>query len=188
VQNNERPSATIDRLRSLEERAWDDFGARYGERLHRYFHRLGVRRHEAEDLCQETLGAVFRRIGAVRDPQCLDAWVLAIARNLLRSRRRRDHGLPELTSSDGGLASLAAEAPAGGDFDDLRRAVRVELRSLPPSTRRLLEVRLLEGRSSSEAWLLLGLTPEQQRRRLYVAMKELRRRLAESRPAAAAYD
>jgi RNA polymerase sigma factor (sigma-70 family) len=184
LKSGEPLAPNIDRLRLHEERAWTDFGARYGERLRRYFHRSGVERHEAEDLCQDVLGAVFRRIAAVRDPGRLDAWVLAIARNHLRSRRRR--GRPERASSCEGLDELTTEPPTPGEGEDLRRAVRAELRTLPPSARRLLEARVLDGRSPVEAWVLLGLTPEQQRRRLHVALKELRRRLAEPRAAVAA--
>lgn len=175
----ESTAASFEGLRSREEGAWNEFSTRFGERLRRYFHRLGVRRDEADDLSQDVLGVVFRRIGAVRDPGRLDHWVLAIARNLLRSRRRRRRPEPESIGDDGG-ASLVADGPApdAGD-DDLRITVRAELRSMPPSARALLETRVLEGRSSGEAWLVLGLTPEQQRRRLYVALKELRRRLGE---------
>lgn len=58
---------------------------------------------EREDLVHEVLITVFRRIGTLREPACIDAWIDQVTRNTLRytlrQRRLRRHAsweaLPE---------------------------------------------------------------------------------------------
>jgi RNA polymerase sigma-70 factor (ECF subfamily) len=81
------------------------------ERLHARYERR-IRRHigavlgaddEKEDLVQEVLITVLRKVGTLRDPACLDGWVAQVTANTLkyvmRRRRIRRHasweGLPE---------------------------------------------------------------------------------------------
>ncbi|HYC78051.1 MAG TPA: sigma-70 family RNA polymerase sigma factor [Planctomycetota bacterium] len=164
----------LERLRAGEESAWRWLSDAMAPRLLRYFHKHGVERHAAEDLSQETFCAVFRRIADLRDGDRLAAWTLAIARNLVRTRRRRECPVADL--EDGDVAAPSGALDPLYDAD-LQRLVREELRFLSPSERRLLELRVLEGRKPGEAWLLLGVAPEVQRRRLHTALKELRRRV-----------
>jgi RNA polymerase sigma-70 factor (ECF subfamily) len=171
------PLASFDRLRHHEEGAWTTVAGRLGARLRRYFQRVGVRRDEADDLCQDVLGAVFRRIDSVRDPERFDGWVITIARNVLRSRIRRRVVAPEASADVEDLPDVAVAAEESVEAEELRRLVRQELRDMSPPFRRLVELRVLEGRAPGEVWLTLGLHPEQQRRRLHAALKELRGRL-----------
>jgi DNA-directed RNA polymerase specialized sigma24 family protein len=69
------------------------------ERLHARYARK-IRRHigavlgpddEREDLVQEVLITIFRKVGTLRDPACLDGWVAQVTANTLKyvMRRRR---------------------------------------------------------------------------------------------------
>ena len=168
---------SMDRLRHHEESAWRSVADRLVTKLRRYFMRFGVRRDEADDLCQDVLGIVFRRIDSVRDPERFDGWVITIARNALRSRVRRRAAAPDSSADVDELPDVTAAAGDAVQADELRRLVGQELRDMSPPLRRLIELRVLEGRAPGEVWLALGLHPEQQRRRLHAALKELRGRL-----------
>jgi RNA polymerase sigma-70 factor, ECF subfamily len=168
---------SVERLRNQEEAAWREVYERFENRLTRYFVRKGVRFDEAEDLRQDVLGKVFRRIDAVRDPERFDAWVLAIARNHLRSRLRRNRVEPDFVE-DADVFDVAARHADLLAAEDLRRVVQRELADMSPSARRLLQLRILDAKTSEEAREILGLSAAQQRRKLHLALSELRRRLA----------
>lgn len=145
-------------------------------RLVGFFERDGVDHHLAEDMTQEVLETVFRKLGELRDPRRFTSWVHMIAKNRMRSRLRRirftevlDEEEDERIGSRDGLSRI---------YDsDLRRLVCEEVRRFGATARRMLELRLLEDRSPSEIVTILGMTPEGFRKRFHVAIKVLRERV-----------
>jgi RNA polymerase sigma factor (sigma-70 family) len=166
----------VGRLQEGEPAAWEEVTERLRGRLHRYFVRTGFHWDEADDLCQDALGKVYRRIASVRDPGRFEGWVTAIARNLAKSRRRRRDDWEDL-AAETDVVDVGGAAGEQVALEELRRMVRQELTSMAPTARRLVEVRVLEGRSAGDAWLILGVAPEQQRRKLHLALRDLRHRL-----------
>ncbi len=115
------------------------------ERLHARYARK-IRRHvgavlgaddEKEDLVQEVLITVLRKVGTLRDPACLDGWVAQVTANtlkyMMRRRKIRRHasweGLPERQ-----LPSIQTNLHAR---DLATRAISV-LTRMPPSEHALL--------------------------------------------------
>src|SRR5258705_7524183 len=79
---------------------------------------------EAQDLVQTTFEIALRRLGGLREPDALRAWLLTIqAREAFRVVRR----LRRLVSLDGRVREIAASGP---DFEQ-RADVRRALSSLP---------------------------------------------------------
>jgi RNA polymerase sigma-70 factor (ECF subfamily) len=81
----------------------DILHARYAARIRRRVHAVLGPDDERDDLVQEVLETAVRKIGTLREPACLDAWVAQVTTNtlkyFLRRRRLRRHasleGLPE---------------------------------------------------------------------------------------------
>jgi len=65
--------------------------ARYAPRIGRHIRAVMGPDDEHEDIAQEVLITVLRKIGTVRDPACVDAWVAQVTANHLRlvMRQRR---------------------------------------------------------------------------------------------------
>lgn len=119
---------------ALSERALHE---RYARRIDRIVTGVLGRDSEREDLVHETLIRVFTGIGRVRDPACLDQWVVRVTLNTIRGtlrRRKRDRWTPlenvEVAEEPARSADIEAHELAS-------RAVRV-IHRLPPRDRLLL--------------------------------------------------
>ena len=107
--------------------------ARYARRIARHIAAVLGPDDEREDLVQDVLITVFRKIDTLRDPACLDGWVAQVTANTLkyvmRRRRLRRHAswedLPDwqmpLVQSDFHARDLASRA-----LDILSRLPRKE--------------------------------------------------------------
>ena len=111
--------------------------ARYAPRIRRHIGAVLGSDNDREDLVQDVLITVFRKIDSLRDPACLDGWVAQVTANMLkyvlRQRRLRRHASWETLPAPQGpsfqLDFQARELAA--------RAIRV-MDSLPVSDRSLL--------------------------------------------------
>jgi RNA polymerase sigma-70 factor (ECF subfamily) len=90
----------------------EELHARYKARIDRRVTAVLGRDDEREDLVQEVLATVLRRIGTVRDPACLDGWVAQVTMNSiryeLRRRRYRRLALGRISAEKRGASFLAA--------------------------------------------------------------------------------
>ena len=154
-------------------------------RLRAWFERRTGSAHDADDLVQETFARVAAKLASVRDGERLDAWVGAIAGNVLadhgRKRARRDEPLED--ADEGGLANAGGNerdfaGASEGENADLRQAVAgwVEafLARLDPEDSALLRAVELEGRAQVEVARELGLAPSGARSRVQRARARLR--------------
>jgi RNA polymerase sigma factor (sigma-70 family) len=169
------PPALAEMITSLHEGrigSWTALLDEIAPRLIGFFERDGVDHHLAEDLTQEVLETVFRKLDELRDPRRFPSWLRMIARNRLRSRIRSlryTEVLEEPVEARDGLSRLYG--------DDLRRLVREEVCRFGPLARRMLELRLLEDRTPDEVVSIMGITRDHYRKRFHVAIKALRLRL-----------
>ena len=90
-------------MRSATDRAMEAPGLsgaiaeRYRASIYRYILRLVRDPERADDLTQETFLRVHRRLGDLKDPAALEAWLYRIATNLCYDRfRQREHRQPLL--------------------------------------------------------------------------------------------
>lgn len=63
--------------------------ARYAAKIGRRVQSVMGTDDERDDLVQEVLIIILKRIGTLRDPACLDAWVFQITNNVLRQTLRQ---------------------------------------------------------------------------------------------------
>ena len=136
------------------------------------YRRLG-NRAEAEDVTQETFLRLWRQLGRFQGDH-LGPYLRTIALNLCRNRLRDAYRHPRVDL----LQDLRADpgpTPEESIVTLERDAgLRAALAALEPDQRRVLELRLVEGRSAAEAGELLGRTPEAVRALQYRALVRLR--------------
>lgn len=121
---------------------------------------------DGPDAAQETLVAVFRHLGSLRDPAALHGWVRRIAvREAMHLARARQRTRP---------VSDLSELPAPGDVEQATDIADL-LTRLAPEHRAMLILRDREGLSEAEAASLLDLPPGTVKSRLHRARKSFRR-------------
>lgn len=125
----------------------------------------------ARDAVQTAWSIAWRRIGSVRDPDRLGAWLVAIAANEARGVVRKRRSSVQIDHLD----PLPDGGPGGDPADaigvvDLRRA----LESLPADDRMLLALRFVAGMDSTEISAQLGISASGVRSRLSRLIDRLR--------------
>jgi RNA polymerase sigma-70 factor (ECF subfamily) len=105
----------------------------------------------AEDAVQSAWSIAWRKLGSVRDPERVKAWLLSVAANEARQacRRERRHMVVQIAVSD--ADPLDTDPADRSDELDLERA----LRSLSLPDRTLLALRYEAGLGSSDIGALV---------------------------------
>lgn len=165
--------------------------AEYGPMMYRIALRVTGRPHDAQDVLQETMLTVMARVGTVRDPAGLGAWLRTVTVNtaLMRLRARRDEayadptpGVAEFTRN-GSRAQPVASWPPLPEDELLRREARDVLDAavcrLPQGAREVYVLAEIEDLPRDEVAELLGLSREAVRVRLHRARTALRQVLEE---------
>lgn len=143
--------------------------------------------HDAEDVMQDVLSSLVRGVGAFRGGSSLTTWAYVVARNACSHLRRRRVHEPqvieslEAASGEGAalpLASPGADPHRLAERAELRHAIEQAVRSLPPSQRRALILRDVEGLSAAEAARILNLKERTVKSRLHRARVAVRQALA----------
>ncbi len=122
---------------------------------------------EAADIVQATFEIAIRRIGTLRDPAALRAWLLRIAtREALRAVRR----LRRAVSLDRSVIEIVAPAGDGAERADVRRA----LLTLPRRTRAAVALHHLVGLSVRDTAQVLGVSENTVKTQLKSGLATLR--------------
>jgi RNA polymerase sigma-70 factor, ECF subfamily len=126
----------------------------------------------AADAAQAAWSIAWRRLGSLRDPSTIRAWLVAIAANEARQAIRRRGGRIVLDIS-------VLDAPGGGDPADHISTLDLArvLRGLSPDDRTLLALRFAAGLDSSEIAAQLGMSASGVRSRLSRLIDRLRKDL-----------
>jgi RNA polymerase sigma-70 factor (ECF subfamily) len=180
--------ALMQRLAAGEEAALAALMARWELPLKRFLYRLLLDAHEAADLAQETCVKLYQRRETYRAGARFAPWILTIAANLARNRRRWWRRHPAVS-----LAKLAPDAsegtggwepadPAAGPSERAQRreaaaAVRAAVAALPHELREIVVLAEYEERPQAEIAEILGCTTKAVEMRLYRARERLRRAL-----------
>ena len=129
--------------------------------IRRYARRLCHRTSVIEDVVQEALIVVYRRVGTIRSPAALAGWLLTvIARLCMLPALMLMRGVEELASLE--EARELAKVPP----DELRIDLVNAIESLSPSHREVLLLRDLEDLTIGEIAGRLGVTREAAKSRL----------------------
>ncbi len=170
---------------------------RHQAEVHRLALRLAPNRSDAEEIAQETFLQAFRALAAYRGDASFRTWLYRIASRVVLMRRRAARRRPTEPLRDdpaqledaGGLARGAARPARADDLlerKELGQVLQDALDRLGGAYRPVVELRDLEGLSSSAAAAALGVTSEVVRQRLRRAHLMLRGRLAHARLAGGA--
>lgn len=160
---------------------------RYRASIYRYILRLVGDAERADDLTQETFLRVHRRLGELKDPGALEAWLYRIATNLCYDRfRQREHRSPPLplVSLGGSEGAVPADEVALHpdqllEQSDMSDCVLRFLSDLPDPQREVLLLHDLQGFSGPEIADRLGLSIHNVKIRLHRARVRLRAALSE---------
>lgn len=137
--------------------------------IRRYARRQCHRSSSIEDVVQEALIVLYRRVGSVRDPMALPGWVLRVVTRLcMLPVLGVLRGTEQLAERDD--AAHFARMP----IDELRLDLVRALESLPAMYREIVLLRDMEQLTIGEAAERLGLTREATKSRLHRARALLR--------------
>jgi len=174
----------VDAARSGDPVAIEALLRGYHRDVERLAHRLCATPQDAEDALQETLWIVSRQIGALRASLAISAWLAQIVRRECRRLlRRRRHELLTATLPEPGFEHWQM---ACGHFAPWELAAAIA--QLAPTSRAVLVMRDVEGRSAAEVGAALGLSVAAVKSRLHRARAQVRGILTEAPSSGAGAD
>ena len=190
-------------LRSGDEQAFQSLVGR----LHGPMLRLVIGyvrdRDIAEDVVQESWLTMLTNLDRLEERSTLKTWILGIALNIARSRRRKEMRVLPFSSlwrrgdrEERGATVDPYRFDAGGTWKEIpdswsnvpesrllsqetMKRVRDAVDTLPPTQREVLVLRDVAGMDSEEVCGMLGITAENQRVRLHRARTAVRKMLEE---------
>jgi RNA polymerase sigma-70 factor (ECF subfamily) len=177
----EHDTRLIRRAAGGDRAAFDVLVARHQAAVYRFLRSLGAGETDAEEALQETFLAAWRGAEGFRGDATLRSWLLTIARHTAFRLRRRRAGQPPVFESLDDLGARAGWGEANpprwedrlADHDLLARA----LAALSPEDREVLVLRELEGLSTEETAMTMGLKVATTRTRLHRARLSLAARV-----------
>jgi RNA polymerase sigma-70 factor (ECF subfamily) len=182
------PEQLLARWRSGERAALDLLLAQIHPMLYRWAIANATDVDDAEDIAQQALLTVYRKIGQFRGDAPLAVWLYRLTMRTALQRRRtlaRRRALDERAHTE--ATRRVYETDPGGrvDRDRLTALVRECYDRLPPQQRAALSLVDLEGYTPAEAADLMELAPVTLRANLFKARSSIRRRIFTLSPALA---
>jgi RNA polymerase sigma-70 factor (ECF subfamily) len=164
---------------------------RYGGKIYRLALRLTGSPEDAEEVTQDVLWAIVRKIGTFKGESALGSWIYRIAANAayekLRSRRGREEVSWEVLlptfDTDGHLADPGRDWTRGAEDPavqaEARRRLGDAIESLPPDYRTAFVLHDMEGLPNPEIAEMLGISLPAVKSRVHRSRLFLRQRLAD---------
>jgi RNA polymerase sigma-70 factor (ECF subfamily) len=144
-------------------------------------------REDAEDVVQQSLQKAFIHVRQFEGKSSFSTWLTRIAINEALMLLRKRRGLNETSmndSAEGEDELLALEIPDSGPNPEDSYSQRERqhilssaMKALPHGTRRALQVRELDERSTEETARIMGISLNAVKVRLFHGRKKLRERL-----------
>jgi len=162
--------------------AFDLLVLRHRDAVYRFVRsRLGLQRTEAEDVTQDALVEVYRSLHRFEGRSRLRSWILGVAANVCRSRRRSrifgHHREPPDDEMLRGLPDCGAGQEEALARSELQAAVKKAIDGLGPEHRCVVTLRDMEGLSYQEIAEVLQIPVGTVRSRLHNARALLAQRL-----------
>ena len=180
----------VARLQARDESAVHELAERYGSRIYQLALRQMKNREDAEEVTQDVLMKVYRKIGAFRGDSALSSWIYRITFNTAMSRlrtsklaRAAQQHEPNRQAEDDNLRTARQPADWSQMPDEellraqLRRAVVAAIQELPEIYRVPVVLRDIEGLSTEEASTRLRVKDQTLKSRLHRGRLMLRERL-----------
>jgi RNA polymerase sigma-70 factor (ECF subfamily) len=184
------------RLQSGDERALADLSEAYSSKIYQLAFRYLRNKEDAEEITQDVLFKVYRKVDAFRGDAQLSSWIYRITFNAAMSRLRTaryqraqadDRRAAAATEEDG--TSPASRTPDVADWSDMadERVLRTQLRqrvfsailALPAIYRAPVMLRDIQGMSTEEASAVLKVKDQTLKSRLHRGRLILRKQLAD---------
>jgi RNA polymerase sigma-70 factor, ECF subfamily len=182
----------IGRMQGGDGTAVADLASTYGPRIHQLALRYMKNWEDAEEVTQDVLMKVFRKIDAFRGDAALSSWIYRITFNTAMSRLRtaRASRLAEVQKPETFSAEQPERAPAEpADWSSLaddhvlrgqmRQQLIASLAQLPTVYRVPVILRDIQGLSTEEASAVLRVKPQTLKSRLHRGRLLLREHLAD---------
>ena len=181
----------IGRMRARDGSAVDDLASLYGPRIQQLAFRYLKNWEDAEEVAQDVLLKVYRKIEAFRGDAALSSWIYRITFNTAMSRLRtgRFNKNAEVQAGDlhvDGMEHVAAEPADWTSLADdqvmrgeMRQSLIEALTHLPPVYRVPVLLRDIHGLSTEEASVILKVKPQTLKSRLHRGRLILRKYLGE---------
>jgi RNA polymerase sigma-70 factor (ECF subfamily) len=171
-------AALIERWRRGDERAATTLVERHAQAIARFVASLGER-DEVEEVVQDTFVRAFGSLDSFRGESTFRTWLLTIARNLLRDRRRgRRRAKAQVEIRDDHLVSCS-DALEGTVAAETEQRLRAAVETLSPMQRSMFTLRVTEGLSYKEIAIAVGSTEGAARVHYHNAMRIIRERIDE---------
>jgi RNA polymerase sigma-70 factor, ECF subfamily len=183
----------VARMQARDASAMADLSSAYGARIHQLAFRYMKNWEDAEEVTQDVLLKVFRKIEAFRGDAALSSWIYRITFNTAMSRLRTgraaraagQHQRHEPAGEE--MAGTPAQDPADwstlADDHVMRREMREQLITalthLPEVYRTPVVLRDIQGLSTEEASQILHVKPQTLKSRLHRGRLILRQTLAQ---------
>jgi len=169
----------VDALKAGSEHAFRCLFEQERERLHNFVRKIVGDADEAENIVQEAFAEAYRQIDSFRGEAKVSTWLFSIARHLAyghvrKSKRHnyKEHEILEFLQAEQNEATTVTEEAV--ETAERKRIVHDALQELPEHYRRVVQLRDLEEKSTTETAERLGLTEVNVRVRLHRARKQLR--------------
>jgi RNA polymerase sigma-70 factor (ECF subfamily) len=205
MRNTESPTTTailtadqelLARLQSGDERALADLSDAYSSKIYQLAFRYLRNKEDAEEIAQDVLFKVYRKVNSFRGDAQLSSWIYRITFNAAMSRLRtaryqraqaEDRRAAAATDEDG--SSSTSRTPDVADWSDMadERVLRTQLRqrvfraimALPAIYRAPVMLRDIQGMSTEEASAVLKVKDQTLKSRLHRGRLILRKQLAD---------
>ena len=185
-------SALVERLRGRDESAIAELASLYGHKIYQLAFRYMRNHEDAEEVVQDVLLKVFRKIDAFRGDSALSSWMYRITFNTAMSRLRRTRAAraAEVTDIEIGPA-LNDEGPSFEPADwsnmadesmlkmQLLERLAEAVEELPAIYREPVILRDMKGLSTEEASTRLRVKDQTLKSRLHRGRLLLRERLSD---------
>jgi RNA polymerase sigma-70 factor, ECF subfamily len=185
-------SQLIGRMQAGDGTAMADLASTFGPRIQQLALRYVKNWEDAEEVTQDVLMKVYRKIGAFRGDAALSSWIYRITFNTAMSRLRSTRASrateiqkPELTSQEPSERVMAEPADWSSLADDhvlrgqMRDRLIQALTELPTVYRVPVILRDIQGLSTEEASAVLKVKPQTLKSRLHRGRLMLREHLAD---------
>ena len=181
----------IGRMRARDGSAVDDLASLYGPRIQQLAFRYLKNWEDAEEVAQDVLLKVYRKIEAFRGDAALSSWIYRITFNTAMSRLRtgKFNKNAEVQAIDlhvDGMEHVSAEPADWTSLADdqvmraeMRKSLIEALTHLPPVYRVPVLLRDIHGMSTEEASAILKVKPQTLKSRLHRGRLILRKYLGE---------
>jgi RNA polymerase sigma-70 factor (ECF subfamily) len=183
----------ITRLQSGQEEALQELADRYGSRILQLAIRHMKNHEDAEEVTQDVLMKVYRKVGSFRGDSALSSWIYRITFNTAMSRLRTNR-LSRMAAEERDRADATAESRAGTSSQrqpvdwsrmpdeellrtQLRAAAATAIAALPEIYREPVVLRDIQGLSTEEASTRLRVKGQTLKSRLHRGRLLLRQRL-----------